>query len=1264
MTKKALPKFKRVSPGMNGWAKFVKTSAQKVGKENLSRLAKVAAKGPVSGTQKLNAAKVVAKLGSTADAIGILSRSTPAVLDRDAILYLGYLLQKHKRFDEALAVYGDYSEATNQSEPDVELIYQQGRCFKNLGLEEEARASFSQAVALAPSEIRFRNALFDTYGSAPTWRKLELLEEGLQFGTDRAWSRKTAEFRFRMHQFDKAVDLYDKLGFESLEPNEILRMAESHFRLGNISEAKRLIETSKTTDVKNLGDLFQKQGIWKYVATARKSELTSKASPEDFHQAGFALLRAYRFSEAKPLLQAAISTQQTNPAWIYHFGLCCEKLGDFSTALDAYLTAYSAGASDYHLYRALYVEREVANGDKATRVLAQVLHSKFNVSEEFAVLTEGPEDSDFPRSNRMSGIVRALATRNAQNGYVKEAESDFEWLCDTASSLVPSDYEYLAYLYLSQGKKYEAREAFLSKRDFRTAHGLDVSKYNRRRDYNAMLFAEMQEELPLDESKVLYESNHGGKLTCNVLPILRENLKSERGKRQRHVVVANQGVDIPSDLQRLENVVFVERDSYAYVKHLATSGWLVNNNTFAPYFSRREGQNYLNTWHGTPLKTLGKDIKSGTMDHRNAARNFLHCTHMIFPNQHTLEVLIDRYDIDGLYKGKAALTGYPRIDVQFTMPDEEKKMLRREIGARADERILLYAPTWRGTLAEKSFDTEKLKDDLRELSKLDCKVIFQPHPLMLEQIQGQDLPVDLPPVGVDTNEILAVTDILVTDYSSIFFDYYPLNRPVFLYAYDRKEYFAERGSYFAMEELPGKLVGTIDDLISSIRDTLMLDSPGLHESAIPANEFVQKEDGKATDRALQFFFENDDSNVVQGLLSHSARPELLFFQGSFLPNGITSSFLNLSHNLVAEGRVNQTVVLQPEAVFGDEQRVEKFRQLDDEVRVIGRVGSPAFRPEEEWLIKQYNLCFEFSSKEHEAIYFKAFQREFRRIFGEASFDSHVCFEGYARFWASLLGTTGADGNNTSKSIFMHSDMNRERVARFPYLQSIFNIYSHFDKFASVSDSVSSENIVNLAEEFDIPTNSFFTVENSIDSDQISLRANEELDVELEKGMKYFCATGRLTREKGHDLLLSAFEIVYAHDRNTRLLLVGDGPLIEEYRVWVNQRGLSGAVIFTGYKENPLPIVRACDCFVFPSRYEGQGLSLIEALALGKPSIGCDVVGVRSVLANGEGLLVAPTVEGIAEGMIRFLEGRFNVQNQFDARAYEARAMEQFYSLIS
>src|SRR5699024_12386399 len=117
----------------------------------------------------------------------------------------------------------------------------------------------------------------------------------------------------------------------------------------------------------------------------------------------------------------------------------------------------------------------------------------------------------------------------------------------------------------------------------------------------------------------------------------------------------------------------------------------------------------------------------------------------------------------------------------------------------------------------------------------------------------------LVPNTIDTNEVLSVIDILITDYSSVFFEFLPTKRPVIFYAYNEKKYQAERGTYITMDELPDPLCHTVDEVIESIQhiDKMMKRYKKIYERIV--KEYRYNDNGRATEHDVDAVVEEKHS---------------------------------------------------------------------------------------------------------------------------------------------------------------------------------------------------------------------------------------------------------------------------------------------------------------------------------------------------------------------------------------------------------------------
>ncbi|MEC5190994.1 MULTISPECIES: CDP-glycerol glycerophosphotransferase family protein [unclassified Arthrobacter] len=1178
---------------------------------------------------------------------------------------LGYVFEKLASFEEAVRAY----QSSLALEPGHARRIERLRS-ASASAERVLAARLEDQVSRGKHHLARVEEL--TAGKAPLWQLIDALSDGLEFHRDdSAWLIRLADAQFSMNRFVEAGENYAAAAH--LKPDQ----ADLHFRAGwcweltgRHGEAQRAYDRAIATDFVldarafGVGVFFQKRGRWVAAADAFKSAIRlNPTSAELQYKLGYALMRSYKWHESIESLRMAVAMDPAVPLWHYRLGFAYERLAEWEDSAHAYeyATTIHETAPSYWYYRLGYVLTQAhefkraclafastmkslgAADDKQTHTALSAYEARLLTDSLRAAVKSQSAERCFLAGDRLSLRGMYALAAEAYDAGVKRMEVHS-----------PEAYFRLGSALQKTGDFESACLAYAETRLFKRAHGIDTAAYRKNKELNqSMIYTDYLETLPLIPQTILYEASHGGSVSCNPLQIFRSLIKDPRFTSWTHVWILNDKSRIPIELANKKNVIFASRDSDLYLRYLTTATHLINNNTFPPYFVRREGQKYLNTWHGTPLKTLGKDIKNGFMDHRNAARNFLHSTHMIAPNIFTAKCLIEKYDVEGIFAGAMAVTGYPRIDATVGASQQKKTELRRRLGIRENQKIVLYAPTWRGSLGALEDNGIDIAGVMRQLATLGCAPLYRGHALASSDEVSSDFMV---PDDIPTNDLLAIVDVLVTDYSSIFFDFMATGRPIVYFAYDLEEYSSERGMYFELESLPGQVCIDTAELLQgvskSLEDTLIDDK---YRAGI--DQFCSVEDGFSTDRAIEFFFFDAQDSVISEI--RQPKRNVLFYQGSFIPNGITTSYLNLVSN-VDKGYNRLFVAVEPSTVASDERRLEKFSQNPDHVQVLGRVGGQLVTAEERWVIDKFNATGDLASPELWDIYDRAFQREFRRLYGDAKFDAVVCFEGYARYWAALFANTTT--LTARKSIYLHNDMHREWRHRFRYLESMFRLYAKFDKLVSVTKSVHEENIRQLSTDFHLPAAKFTYCNNVVNAVEAHQLAAEVLDDDLHDwmsaGSKNFITMGRLSPEKGHAKLINAFAHVVKLNPSCTLTILGDGPLRSELEKLIVDLALESNICLAGLRLNPFPALRKADCFVFSSDYEGQGLVVLEALILGVPVISTDVVGPRSILEDGHGLLVENSVRGLVDGMLQFLNGKMP-RTSFNYEDYQVDAIKQF-----
>lgn len=270
--------------------------------------------------------------------------------------------------------------------------------------------------------------------------------------------------------------------------------------------------------------------------------------------------------------------------------------------------------------------------------------------------------------------------------------------------------------------------------------------------------------------------------------------------------------------------------SWAYFRALASSRYLVNNVTFPALFAKRADQIYLNTWHGTPVKKMGRDVDGPYSEIANTVDNL-----------QVADILLSScpYMTETMYSGAYGVStdhvvelGTPRVDVQF-----------RHEGAKD---LVLYAPTWQQASYTQAADD--IDDVVHRIVALDeaapGQVLLRVHSKVAEKAAADPrLAPYLAPMDQSTNELLGRARMVITDYSSVAFDALATDSAVVFYTPEPYP----RGVYLADDQLPGPRTSSLPALQDWVAH-----GPPLPPvpAATSRTRFCPHEDGHATQRVV------------------------------------------------------------------------------------------------------------------------------------------------------------------------------------------------------------------------------------------------------------------------------------------------------------------------------------------------------------------------------------------------------------------------------
>ncbi len=265
-------------------------------------------------------------------------------------------------------------------------------------------------------------------------------------------------------------------------------------------------------------------------------------------------------------------------------------------------------------------------------------------------------------------------------------------------------------------------------------------------------------------------------------------------------------------------------ETYGYYKDLARAKYWVMNSNVRPFLKPRKNQVYIQTWHGTPLKKIGLDLSNSEMDYGKEGKKF---SYMISPSKYCSEKLVSAFGLQGR-EDIVLETGYPRNDALFTFDQAKVNSILRELDIPRGKKIILYAPTFRDNKHSEvsgyentvGIDFEKLQEQIGD----EYIILFRAHYFVAKNMNFsrlKDFVIDVSDYE-DINDLYIVSDMLITDYSSVFFDYANLKRPIIFYMYDYDDYKANaRDFYLDQSELPGPIAKTQDELAKAIEDTIL-----------------------------------------------------------------------------------------------------------------------------------------------------------------------------------------------------------------------------------------------------------------------------------------------------------------------------------------------------------------------------------------------------------------------------------------------------------
>lgn len=718
--------------------------------------------------------------------------------------------------------------------------------------------------------------------------------------------------------------------------------------------------------------------------------------------------------------------------------------------------------------------------------------------------------------------------------------------------------------------------------------------------------------------------------------------------------------------RKLHNVKILKFDTNEYYKRVYESRYLINNNAFFNNFIKKEGQVYINVVDQMPLMNIGKSNKNNLHAIGNRQRNFLMSDYIICPNNTALNIIREDYMLDNLYKGKYIISGLPKNDIFFEINKQEK--LKKKLNPN-NKHIVLYAPVYRkkAHLEEQEkiikeflqYLDSNLDDDYLVYFKLDKKMKIQIDFEKYKKI------VRFPKI-YELNEVLSISDVFITDYSSSIFDYSLTNNQIISYAYDMKTFKEEVGFYFDISNELGIMTTDIKQkVVNQIKNKQKSENN-------QTKQYMINEKGESSSNLAKILINNTkDLKITDSSKFCNGKEKVLIFTGSLIKNGITSSLKGLINNIDLSKR-NYYLTFYKDEVKKNKYLLSEFPK---KIGYISIEGNKVISDKEQNLLQTFfeeNMVDDQIRRDLREIY----EREIARIYPKIKFDYVIDFCGYNKEIMNLFGYM-----NSVKMRYTHSNLKEEYKTRQNiHLESLKFAYKNYDKVIAVREGMEEE-INNHFE--DIKPKEVKIVHNLNNIKNIQYKSQQPIEfqektysnIEKEKleqilndkDIIKFINISRFSKEKGLERLINTFDKFCKQnklqDNKAYLIIIGGhGKEFEKICNMIKEMKISNVIIIRNI-QNPLTILKRSNLYILSSYYEGLPITIMESLILNVPTMSVDIIGPRPFFKEGYVYLVKDSEEGILEGMNAYLKGEIKELKKFDAEQFNKVALKEFEDIF-
>ena len=505
----------------------------------------------------------------------------------------------------------------------------------------------------------------------------------------------------------------------------------------------------------------------------------------------------------------------------------------------------------------------------------------------------------------------------------------------------------------------------------------------------------------IDESLIYFESRNGRDFAGNILRII-EEISTGRYGDFNICVFANPAVKLRIEEfkknynLKIDRIITSEKEAS---KTLEKAKYIFTDSGIQYKYVKRDGQVFIDLWHGTPLKLMGIDYASEIASIGHIQHPLLSSDYLLYPNEYMMDIMLRAYQIEKIYPGKIILEGYPRNAVFF---DDKRRLEVKEKLGFEDREVFIYMPTYRGEVQKIDDNRDFLVQFLAKMDEMldeNQLLIAKLHPYDESNIDYSNFNNVISfPEGFETYDVLNVCDVLITDYSSVLFDFANTGKKIILYNYDEENYLSSRGIYIPLDELPFSKVQDADALINE------LNTPKNYDD----NDFLEKfcifDNIDATERLCRHIFTNE--KVCEEMEIENSKENILIYPGK-----ITDSFINFAQTI--SEKYNIFITYNQWDAYFKENCAEIIEMLPENVELLPfRFNlTPTFDEK-----KDYNRYFASSDMECPDSLNKLFKRSYDKQYQNIDFKAIIDFDATNPNVSSMFALS-----NSNSVIWIHED---------------------------------------------------------------------------------------------------------------------------------------------------------------------------------------------------------------------------------------------------